>query len=176
MDSALHELGMLSTITDSRNQYLQEMRRKSFGSKPNTYIRRDVSNPSDVGIIQMNSRYVSNVTIGLRMKRATNNRTIPYAVPERNRTKSENSEALNGYEGKQVELPPSQDIKMDDSSTSYVSVLDPKIGSTLASAKQPSLKKSRSLENIRVENIDASQPSHEMEFVSSRIQKLKVME
>lgn len=38
------------------------------------------------------------------------------------------------------------------------------------------LKKSKSLENIRGENIDGSQPSHEMEFVSSRIQKLKVQE
>lgn len=38
------------------------------------------------------------------------------------------------------------------------------------------MKKSRSLEDVRVENIDGSQPSHEMEFVSSRIQKLKVQE
>lgn len=38
------------------------------------------------------------------------------------------------------------------------------------------LKKSRSLENVRAENLDGSQPSHEMEFVSSRIQKLKVRE
>lgn len=38
------------------------------------------------------------------------------------------------------------------------------------------IKKSRSLEDVRVENIDGSQPSHEMEFVSSRIQKLKVQE
>lgn len=38
------------------------------------------------------------------------------------------------------------------------------------------LKKSRSLEDVRVENLDGSQPSHEMEFVSSRIQKLKVHE
>lgn len=38
------------------------------------------------------------------------------------------------------------------------------------------LKKSKSLEDVRAENIDGSQPSHEMEFVSSRIQKLKVQE
>lgn len=38
------------------------------------------------------------------------------------------------------------------------------------------LKKSKSLEDIRSENLDGSQPSHEMEFVSSRIQKLKVHE
>lgn len=37
-------------------------------------------------------------------------------------------------------------------------------------------KKSKSLEDVRVENIDGSQPSHEMEFVSNRIQKLKVHE
>lgn len=37
-------------------------------------------------------------------------------------------------------------------------------------------KKSKSLEDVRAENIDGSQPSHEMEFVSSRIQKLKVQE
>lgn len=38
------------------------------------------------------------------------------------------------------------------------------------------LKKSKSLESVRVENIDGSLTSHEMEFVSSRIQKLKVQE
>lgn len=38
------------------------------------------------------------------------------------------------------------------------------------------LKKCKSLESVRIENIDGSQPSHEMEFVSSRIQKLKVQE
>lgn len=38
------------------------------------------------------------------------------------------------------------------------------------------LKKSKSLESVRVENIDGSLPSHEMEFMSSRIQKLKVQE
>ncbi|XP_031630577.1 uncharacterized protein LOC116345401 isoform X2 [Contarinia nasturtii] len=39
------------------------------------------------------------------------------------------------------------------------------------------LKKCKSLESVRVENIvDGSQPSHEMEFVSTRIQKLKVQE
>lgn len=41
---------------------------------------------------------------------------------------------------------------------------------------QNQLKKCKSLESVRVENIDGSQPSHEMEFVSSRIQKLKVQE
>lgn len=39
------------------------------------------------------------------------------------------------------------------------------------------LKKCKSLESVRAENIDGSQPSHhEMEFVSNRIQKLKVQE
>lgn len=39
------------------------------------------------------------------------------------------------------------------------------------------LKKCKSLESVRAENIDGSQPSHhEMEFVSSRIQKLNVQE
>lgn len=39
------------------------------------------------------------------------------------------------------------------------------------------LKKSRSLEDVRAEEqVDGSQLSHEMEFVSSRIQKLKVQE
>lgn len=37
------------------------------------------------------------------------------------------------------------------------------------------LKKCKSLESVRVENIDGSQPSHEMEFVSSRIQKLNLI-
>lgn len=39
------------------------------------------------------------------------------------------------------------------------------------------MKKSKSLEDVRAEtNVDGSQLSHEMEFVSSRIQKLKVQE
>lgn len=46
--------------------------------------------------------------------------------------------------------------------------------------KPCSLKKSKSLEDIysagRGRNADGSQPSHEMEFVSSRIQKLKVQD
>ena len=42
--------------------------------------------------------------------------------------------------------------------------------------KPPQLIKSKSLEDVRTENLDGSQPSHEMEFVSSRIQKLKVQE
>lgn len=38
-------------------------------------------------------------------------------------------------------------------------------------------KKSKSMEDVRAEvNVDGSQLSHEMEFVSSRIQKLKVQE
>lgn len=45
-----------------------------------------------------------------------------------------------------------------------------------ASLTNHQLKKCKSLESVRVENIDGSQPSHEMEFVSSRIQKLKVQE
>lgn len=164
---------MLSTLVDSTNQYIQEMRRKSFGSKPNSYIRKDAVQP-DAGVIQMNTRYVSNVTIGLRMKRTTNNRMMPYVVPERNRTKSENSDGLHSDPRDFPELP-IQDTWMEHSS-SYISVLDPKIGNSYTKEKKPILKKSHSLENIRVENIEASQPSHEMEFVSSRIQKLKVME
>lgn len=38
------------------------------------------------------------------------------------------------------------------------------------------LKKCKSLESVRVETIDGSQPSHEMEFVSSRIQKLNLIQ
>lgn len=42
---------------------------------------------------------------------------------------------------------------------------------------QQAMKKSKSLEDVRAEvNVDGSQLSHEMEFVSSRIQKLKVQE
>ncbi|XP_077300730.1 uncharacterized protein LOC143921354 isoform X2 [Arctopsyche grandis] len=174
LNSAMRKLEMLSTIVNSRNQYLHDMRRKSFGSKPNTYVRKDASQ-TDLSVIQMNTRYVSNVTIGLRMKKTTNNRMMPYTVPERNRTKSENSDSLN-LESRDFCDFPVQDTWMEHSS-SYISVLDPKVGNTFTKDKKPtSLKKARSLEDIRVENIDASQPSHEMEFVSSRIQKLKVME
>lgn len=46
--------------------------------------------------------------------------------------------------------------------------------STSSTARKFALsKKSKSLEDVRAENIEGSLTSHEMEFVSSRIQKLK---
>jgi hypothetical protein len=77
LDKALHDLGMLSAITEARREYLKE-------SKTNC------------GVMRLNTRYVSNVTVGYCMRRMTNkNRLCPYVLPVRHRTKSENSDAIS---------------------------------------------------------------------------------
>ncbi|CAG9788593.1 unnamed protein product [Diatraea saccharalis] len=74
LDKALHDLGMLSAITEARRDYLRE---------------------SKASPMRYSSRYVSNVTVGYCMRRMTNkNRLCPYVLPVRHRTKSENSDAV----------------------------------------------------------------------------------
>ncbi|XP_068617926.1 uncharacterized protein [Battus philenor] len=146
LDKALHDLGMLSAITEARREYLKESK-------------------SNFGVMRLNTRYVSNVTVGYCMKRAANkNRLCPYVLPVRHRTKSENSEAIsdisdNGCENKNNFLDPS---------TSGYSTLD---------SKSPA-KRCQSLENLNL-SLDpqtATETSPEMDCVSTRIQKLQVDE
>lgn len=149
----------------------------------------------------------------------SSHRMRPYYIPERSRTKSENSMERDASSAIYPEAANSftNAINSNSSSTSMMETCDgyvitdtcnPNNGQAygfnntfagqIASgsncnynqtqqlsnqqagrARHLSLnqiKKSKSLEDIRVENIDGSQPSHEMEFVSSRIQKLKVQE
>lgn len=116
----------------------------------------------------------------------------PYFIPERSRTKSESTDTkhndINAYESYATgteDLFTSQcdtmmDTSCDNINHKCITVLNP-IGSAPAAPptvalKNSQLKKSKSLEDIRAKVIDGSQPSHEMEFVSNRIQKLKVQD
>lgn len=112
----------------------------------------------------------------------------PYFIPERSRTKSESTDTkhsdINSYEthitGTEHLFTASQcDTMMDTSCDNICSTNTLGSAATAAvvkSLKNCSLKKSKSLEDIRAKVVDGSQPSHEMEFVSSRIQKLKVQD
>ncbi|XP_021203748.1 uncharacterized protein LOC114250959 isoform X2 [Bombyx mandarina] len=147
LDKALHDLGMLSAITEARREYLRETK-------------------SNYSVMRLNTRYVSNVTVGYCMKRATNkNRLCPYVVPIRHRTKSENSDALandpsdNGCEFKSSMFEPSTSSYIHDC------------------IKSPA-KRCQSLENLNlaVEPPINAETSPEMDCVSTRIQKLQVDE
>lgn len=115
-------------------------------------------------------------------------RMRPYFIPERSRTKSESTDtkhndihsyALHTAAASDLFAPQCDtmmDTSCDNMSHKYATVTNVySTGTgTPATVKGSGLKKSKSLEDIRAKMIDGSQPSHEMEFVSSRIQKLKV--
>lgn len=120
-------------------------------------------------------------------------RMRPYYVPHRTRTKSESSDPSNHTN---VQDPGLNSIATTSTSgtaslmmetaeppammdISTVNVCPASTGNVTIRGKYPLvlLTKSRSLEDVRADNsVEGSQPSHEMEFVSSRIQKLKVQE
>lgn len=123
----------------------------------------------------------------------------PYWVPERYRTKSENADTssqahidtlniideisnstttaiLNTSMMDTVDIGAGT-AAMEVSTSNYNNFANHFLNSSsVLVTRVKFLKKSKSLENLRTENLDGSQPSHEMEFVSSRIQKLKVDE
>ncbi|XP_052860757.1 uncharacterized protein LOC128267850 [Anopheles cruzii] len=114
-------------------------------------------------------------------------RMQPYYVPHRTRTKSENSDLplSAGPETATDAGPPSlpNSTLMETGEPPTTSTMDIPMNSaallSVARSRYPvvMLKKYRSLEDVRVDNsLEGSQPSHEMEFVSSRIQQLKVQE
>lgn len=80
LDSALHELGMLASYTNSRQEYLKEMQQKPI-----------------YNMLTINTRYVSNVSIGFQLRPTTPHvRYKPYSLSkreERHRTRSENNDA-----------------------------------------------------------------------------------
>lgn len=149
IDAALHELGMLSSITESRKQYLEEQK-----------VRRQSSNRKALNVLHMNARFVTDVIVG-RRKEALN-RYKPYSVPnvgreERARTKSENSDA--------------------DIEQFYCTTIPPVINS--GTALTNNLFKSRSMESLNVlasDEEDVSAPTHDVESVSNKIQFLQVTE
>lgn len=134
--------------------------------------------------MQLNSRYISQICC-LRRARAPlpRGRMRPYYIPQRSRTKSENSdpssmmylETIRTVEASESNLPMTL-MEINDPSTSQMDTSGNPPTST--SRRCSSLVKSKSLEDLAktVRTIDGSQPSHEMEFMSSRIQNLKVQE
>lgn len=147
LDKALHDLGMLSAITEARREYLHESK-------------------SNYSVMRFNTRYVSNVTVGYCMKRATNkNRLCPYVLPVRHRTKSENSDAIGS------------DVSENGCEFKY-SLLEPSTsGYGLECMKSPA-KRCQSLENLNlsVESSSGTEISPDMDCMSTRIQKLHVDE
>ncbi|XP_067011387.1 uncharacterized protein [Anabrus simplex] len=148
LDAALHELGMLSSVTDSRRDYLKEqMKRKCC-------INRQALN-----VLQMNTRFVTGVVIGHRKCPSYRYKPYnsPYAREERARTKSENS----------------SDVEVDWFCGSSVpqSVI-------ASNTENTSLYKSRSLEDVKVNAGDETddRPTREVESVSDKIQHLQVSE
>lgn len=146
LDSALHELGMLATRTNSRQEYLQELTRpKQLLNMLTTTI---------------NTRYVSNVSMGFCVRPTTaapHVRYKPYKLlpkrEERHRTRSENN---------------------DNDNTSLIkAMIEEKIHQSIEDLNQ--LKKAKSLESIAMEN-NKPLNFNELEVVSDCIQNLKVDE
>ncbi|EFA08130.1 uncharacterized protein LOC663388 [Tribolium castaneum] len=142
LDSALQRLGMLATSADSRREYLKEIQRKPY-----------------LNMVRINTRYVSNVSIGFRVRPLTPHvRYKPYAIRERHRTRSENNDSEN------------------DASL-VKAVVDQVIEDSVDLAQ---LKKAKSLESIVAESgpeVDLHNISFpELEVVSNCIQNLKVVE
>lgn len=141
---------MLSTLTESRKDYLRELN-----------APRPVLN-----LVEMNTRFVSSVSIGLRMKSVTtHSRVKPYTIPsryrgeERHRTRSENA-----------------DVNEPLNTNLVASVIDAVV-SVATDEVQNSIKKSKSLENVHLEHPNVEKSSiPEVELVSTCIQKLKMAE
>nr|XP_019550300.2 uncharacterized protein LOC109420419 isoform X2 [Aedes albopictus] len=134
--------------------------------------------------MQLNSRYISQICCPRRTRGSLPHvRMRPYYIPQRSRTKSENSdpssllylETMRAVDVAQSDLP-STLMETSDPSTSHMDTSG--IAPAGRTGKCSSLVKSKSLENLvrSIKTIDGSQPSHEMEFMSSRIQNLKVQE
>ncbi|XP_053668140.1 uncharacterized protein LOC128718542 [Anopheles marshallii] len=114
-------------------------------------------------------------------------RMRPYFIPHRTRTKSESSDPSNLQHS--TNSATSTIVSSAGVSSILMETCEPTAAMMDVSINAPGhgaarywnpvvvLKKARSLENVRVDNsLEGSQHSHEMEFVSSRIQKLMVQE
>ncbi|XP_017780153.1 PREDICTED: uncharacterized protein LOC108565262 [Nicrophorus vespilloides] len=139
LDSALQELGMLSSCSNSRQEYLREIQNRP--------------------ILSINTRYVSNVSIGFRVRPVTPRiRFKPYNFTkreERHRTRSENND------------------NSSESVSIVKTVLDDTMNITFEEISQ--LKKAKSLESIVLES-GGEFKTPEVEIVSDCIEKLKVNE
>lgn len=112
-------------------------------------------------------------------------RMRPYYIPERSRTKSENADPTSALFQETTTIVDSvnsstmmdtcDNLQGNDSVTN--SILTDCHGKILR--QKLMLKKSKSLEDVRSEstvNVKSAASSHEMEFMSSRIQKLRVQD
>lgn len=145
LDSALQDLGMLSSCVKDRQDY---MNRKQ---KPKLNV---------LNMLSINTRYVSNVSIGFRVRPvAPHARYKPYSLPkreERHRTRSENND--NG-----------------ESTAIVKEVLSETVTKTFDEICQ--LKRAKSLENIALEDDNHEVfKIPELEIVSNCIEKLRVVE
>lgn len=134
--------------------------------------------------MQLNSRYISQICCPRRVRGSLPHvRMRPYYIPQRSRTKSESSdpssmvflETIRTVDAIQSAAVPTA------ATTTLMETSDPSTSLMDTSAVIPrcnTLVKSKSLEDLvrAIKSIDGSLPSHEMEFMSSRIQKLKVQE
>lgn len=144
LDVALDELRMISNLNSTKRSYYKH--KGSF-----------------LNLVEMDSRYVSSVSIGLRMKSIHPHgqlRMKPYVIPrpreERHRTRSENSDVI-------------------ETNTSLVaSVIDAVV--SVATDEVQNIKKSKSLENVHLEDKCEQISQPEVELVSTCIQKLKMAE
>lgn len=154
LDKALHDLGMLSAITEARRDYLSETK-------------------TNYGVMRLNTRYVSNVTVGYRMKKVPNkNRPCPYVLRIRARTKSENSDVTGIGENEDCSLDFKKHL-LEPSTSGSKDIRD-----TVSNSLKYSTKRCQSLENLKlsIESQQGLDTSPEMECVSMRIQKLHVDE
>lgn len=147
LDAALHELGMLSTLTESRAEYLKEMHKDRV-----------------LNIVEMNTRFVSNVSIGWKVRPVlSHQRYRPYVTnrrgEERHRTKSENADMAEGI-GIVKNVLDDMLLEQPSSSTSDTSAV---------------LKKAKSLESIVLEAPEQVVQFPEIE-ITNCIQNLKVGE
>ncbi|GAB1599356.1 uncharacterized protein LOC115215897 [Argonauta hians] len=64
LDEALNELGMLSTVTESRKQYLREKQTPSRVARLYKNMDNRQQGKKKIGVIHLNPEYIAKVTIG----------------------------------------------------------------------------------------------------------------
>lgn len=134
--------------------------------------------------MQLNTRFISQICCPRRVRGPLPHvRMRPYYIPQRSRTKSESSDPSTLLYHDTIRpvgaVPIGQNTTLMEINDPSTSLMDTSGNQSVSShGKCNSLVKSKSVEDLvrAIKSIDGSQPSHEMEFVSSRIQKLKVQE
>lgn len=152
-------------------RYISKVSLKKNDNFNNNYNKKKMNYSQ----IYSSPRRMPNIIPPIRMR--------PYFIPERSRTKSENAESTSStlcQETSTVIESINSSNMMDICDTAvagYDSITDTNSGNNKTNSKKiKDLKKSKSLEDIRPEKLEPSQQSHEMEFVSNRIQKLRVQD